>query len=418
METNRESSAQTLTAWYSIWWRPQATIKALLRRDVRTTTLILAALAGIATTIGIGSMAPNLHWFALTTGAVLIGSVFGLLALYVEGALLAWTGRPLGGRASQSALRMAIAWAELPNVAALLIILATFAVFHQEFLRAYARVSGLGSPILDAVIVVLALLSLWAILLRVRTVGAVQQFGLVRSVTNVAAVLLMMAAAALSIRTFLFQPFVISAGSMEPALRIGDYVFVDKRSYGYSRYSFPIDARFEGRLGGKAPARGDLIVFKLPSDPRIDYVKRIIGLPGDEILMEGGVLHLNGKPVPKQRSADFASSSWHGANDTILAFEESLPEGKTITVLDSEPDGPFDTAGPFRVPAGHYFVMGDNRDNSVDSRDPQQVALIPADLVVGRVSLIYFSADEPRETESIANAFANIRWSRMFLAPE
>lgn len=414
----RQEPAPASRAWRSIWWQPQATVHALVGGDARASTLVLAALAGIATAISIGSMAPYLHWFALLTGALVAGPVFGLLALYVEGALLAWTGRPLGGRARQDALRTAIAWAELPNVAGLAITFGAFAVFRQEFMRAYAQVSGPRDPALDGVVVVLALLAVWAIALRIRTVGAVQNFGIIRSVVNVAAVLLVMAAAALAIRTFLLQPFVISAGSMEPALRVGDYVFADKRRYGFSRYSFPIDAGFDGRIGGGTPARGDIVVLKLPSDPRIDYVKRVVGLPGDEILMERGVLHINGTAVPRRRLGDVVLRTGPGPEQTLAAFEETLPEGRTLTVLDSGPDGPYDDFGPVRIAAGHYFVLGDNRDNSVDSRDQQQVGPIPADHIVGHVSLIYFSADPPRDTDSLGGAFANVRRERMLRVPE
>lgn len=407
-----------LNPWTAIWWKPQAAINAVVQRAGRSYTLVLAALMGVATAIGVAALITDLHWFAVVAVAFVVGPFAGLLALYVDGALLSWIGRPLGGSASQSKLRTAIAWAALPNIAALLIMLGGIAVYHQAFLRANAAPGGIKDPVLMIVIVVLVALQLWGLFLKIRTVGAVQRFGAVRSAANVAAALLLPLAVALAFRTFLFQPFSIPASSMEPALRVGDYMFVDKRSYGWSRYSFPFDAGFEGRIGAAAPLRGDIIVFKLPSDLKIDYVKRVIGLPGDEVAMQHGVLHINGTPIPKLRVGDFTSNAQAGSDEVVPVFEETLPDGRKYTVLDIEPDGPFDNIEPVRVAPGHYFVLGDNRDNSMDSRSQRQVGFVPIENILGRVSLIYFSADAPRDTEFLASAFANIRWPRMFHTPQ
>lgn len=412
-----EQSGLTSSPWFTIWWRPQATITALTRHPARAPTLLLAALAGIGPTIGIGGTGAYFHWIVLVIAAALIGPVLGLLELYIEGALLSWTGGLLGGQASRPSLRTAIAWAALPNVAALPIMVVALAVYHQDFLRVFAGAST-DNPVLAVLVLVLAALSLWGLFLRIRTVGAVQHFGILRATANVAASVLIVLAAIFAARSFVFQPFVIPASSMEPALLVGDYVVVDKRSYGYSRYSFPFDARFEGRLGGTLPARGDIVVFKLPRDGETDYIKRVIGLPGDEILMQHGVLHINGTPVPRQRVADVTPQAGAASKQTVAVYEESLPEGRKVTVLDSEPEGPFDNAGPFRIPPGSYFVLGDNRDNSMDSRAMEQVGLIPADNIIGRVSLIYLSADTPRDGNGLASAFANIRWNRLFLRPQ
>jgi signal peptidase I len=414
---NAERSDPASSPWRSIWWQPQATIRGLIRRDSNASTLLLAAVAGIATTIGLAGMASNLHWFAVLAGGVLIGPFAGLLGLFVEGAVLSWTGYMLGGRAGQPALRTAIAWGGLPNVALVPILIGALAVFRQDFLRADTTTGELDS-ILLIVLLIVAALPLWSIVLRIRTVGAVQQFGLVRSVLNVAAAAIVLLAAAGAFRTFVAQPFLIASGSMEPTLHAGDYVFVDKRSYGFSRYSFPIDARFNGRFGFSQPARGDIVAFKGPSDPGIDYIKRIVGLPDDEILMQHGVLHVNGVPVPKRSAGDVSVIDWQGSEQMVPAFEEILPDGRTHTVLDSEPEGQLDNVGPFKVAAGHYFVMGDNRDNSMDSRSVQQFGFVPADFLIGRVSLIYFSAGEPRDTDTISGAFANVRWDRILQSPK
>jgi signal peptidase I len=407
-----------LNPWTAIWWKPQAAINAVVQRAGRSYTLVLAALMGVATAIGVAALIPNLHWFAVVTVAVLIGPFAGLLALYVDGALLSWIGRPLGGSASQSKLRTAIAWAAVPNIAALLIVLGGIAVYKQDFLRAFAVPDGVDDPVLLSVAVIAGLFPLWAVFLRIRTVGAVQRFGVIRATANVAASLLTMLMVAAAIRIFLFQPFSVPSISMEPALRVGDNFYADKRSYGWSRYSFPFDAGFEGRLGAAAPLRGDIVVFKLPSDPKSDYIKRVIGLPGDEILMQHGVLHINGTPVPKRSIGDVTVQTGDGRTHTIPSFEETLPEGRKIIVLDMEPDGPFDSVGPFKVAPGHYFMMGDNRDNSMDSRSIEQVGLIPAENIFARASFVYFSTEELGDTNSSAHAFDNIRWDRLLTVPK
>ncbi|MDQ8698368.1 signal peptidase I [Hyphomicrobium sp. LHD-15] len=341
-----------------------------------------------------------------------------MLALYIDGALLSWIGRPLGGSASQSTLRTAIAWAALPNIAALLIMLGGIAVFRQDFLRAFAAPESVDDPVLLPLALVAALLPLWAIFLRIRTIGAVQRFGILRATASVAASLVVILAVAAAIRIFLFQPFSVPSTSMEPTLRVGDNFFADKRSYGLSRYSFPFDAGFEGRFGAAAPLRGDIVVFKLPTDRKFDYIKRVIGLPGDEILVQHGVLHINGTPVPKRPIGDVTVETGDGRAYTIPSFEETLPEGRKIVVLEMEPDGPFDNVGPFKVAPGHYFVMGDNRDNSMDSRSVEQVGLIPAENIFARASIIYFSNAELRDTSSPAHAFDNIRWDRLLTVPK
>lgn len=404
--------------WTAIWWKPQAAINAVVQRAGKSYTLMLAALMGIATLIGFAALIPNLHWFAVVVFAFLVGPLAGLLALYVDGAVLSWIGRPLGGSASQRTLRTAIAWAAVPNIAALLIMLGGIAVFRQDFLLAFAAPDGVDNPVLLTVAVVAALLPLWGVFLRIRTVGAVQRFGILRATASVAASILAILAVAAAIRIFLFQPFSVPSSSMEPTLRIGDNFFADKRSYGLSRYSFPFDAGFNGRLGAAAPQRGDIVVFKLPTDRKVDYVKRVIGLPGDEILVQHGVVQINGTPVPKRPMGDVTVDTGDGRAYTIPSFEETLPEGRKIVVVEMEPDGAYDNVGPFKVASGHYFVMGDNRDNSMDSRSAEQVGMIPAENIFARASIIYFSNGELRDTTSPVHAFDNIRWDRLLTTPK
>ena len=230
---------------------------------------------------------------------------------------------------------------------------------------------------------------------------------------------------ALVIRTLFFQPFNIPSGSMIPTLRIGDYLFVNKLSYGYGPYSFNMSLSpfgyqifkfgpmpFEGRYFASEPQRGDVAVFKYPADNETDYIKRIIGLPGDRITIKEGVLSINGKPVKREKVSDFIDPDPYGA-PPVARYIETLPNGVSYETLDLEPYGSADNKGPYVVPPGKYFMMGDNRDNSTDSRF-EQVGYVPYENLVGRASIIFYSHnDSARFWEFWRWPFA-IRWSRLF----
>ncbi len=214
------------------------------------------------------------------------------------------------------------------------------------------------------------------------------------------------------VRSFLFEPFHIPSSSMKPNLLIGDYLFVAKYSYGYSRYSFPFGFDlFEGRFWKKhQPQRGDIAVFRLPSNPNINYIKRIIGLPGDQIQMQEGVLHINGAEVSKVVDGVFSDDDSAIKNET-RKFLETLPEGKVVTILDQE-NTPQDDTGIYEVPEGHYFMMGDNRDNSQDSRFLDHVGYVPEQNLVGRATIIFISCSKP--VWQFWNWPSSIRFNRMF----
>ncbi len=200
---------------------------------------------------------------------------------------------------------------------------------------------------------------------------------------------------ALVFRSFLFEPFHIPSSSMKDGLLIGDYLFVSKYSYGYSRYSFPFGFDvFDGRTSDDRPERGDVVVFRQPKNPRIDFIKRVVGLPGDMIQVRDGVLYVNSEPVQRERVEDFTETIEGQGIVDIRRYRETLPNGRSYTVLDAVQQGEADNTFTFHVPDKHYFMMGDNRDNSADSRFPAEVGFVPEENLVGRAELIFFSVDD------------------------
>ena len=223
-------------------------------------------------------------------------------------------------------------------------------------------------------------------------------------------------ALAFAARTALAEPFHVPSSSMEPTLLVGDFMFASKFAYGYSRYSLPLGLPlFHGRVLEKPAERGDIIVFRLPRDPTQDYVKRVVGLPGDKLQMIGGVLHINGAAVGMERIEDYITG---GSHRRVAQFIETLPNGVKHRILHAAALGPLDDTPVYQVPDGHYFMMGDNRSNSLDSRVPAEaggVGYVPAENLVGRADLRHFSIDFDTDWSSPAAWLKALRFDRIGL---
>lgn len=253
--------------------------------------------------------------------------------------------------------------------------------------------------------------------------------GIVRLVIEVALI-------AWVIRSFVFAPFSIPSGSMLPALFIGDYVLTAKWPYGYSRYSFPWGIpSFDGRIFGALPERGDVVVFRVPGSSE-DFVKRVIGLPGDTIEVRDGMLILNGRPIPRQQQGTFAMpisdnspcrvvggatqmiapADGGGRSCLYPTYRETLPGGHSYEVIDQVDNPRADDFGPIRVPDGHLFLMGDNRDDSLDSRFSRAeggIGFVPLENLIGRATIIFWSTDGSAEYLKPWTWFTALRASRI-----
>ncbi len=203
--------------------------------------------------------------------------------------------------------------------------------------------------------------------------------------------LLWLALLALSIRSCIFEPYNIPSSSMVPSLLVGDYLFITKYDYGYSKHSFPFSIPLipKGRIFNNPPERGDVVVFKWPKDKKTDYIKRVIGIPGDTIQMIRGRLHINGIVTDREelgRENWLTESGWQH----YIRYKETLPNGVQHDIYELSDTMILDNTAPIIVPEGHYFMMGDNRDNSQDSR---YFGLVPEELLEGKAKLIFYSTN-------------------------
>lgn len=219
---------------------------------------------------------------------------------------------------------------------------------------------------------------------------------------------------ALFIRTVFAEPFSIPSGSMVPTLLVGDYLFVSKMSYGYSRHSLPLSMPLiKDRIFYTQPERGDVIVFKMPSDNKTDYIKRLIGLPGDKIQMKDGRLYINGTIVDRKSEGEYVLRDASGKALRFEKYTETLPNGKQHPILEASDEGTYDNTEEFTVPEDHFFMMGDNRDNSLDSRS-LKVGFVPKNNLVGRAKFLFFSHNDSAAWWQVWKWPMAVRWSRLF----
>lgn len=219
---------------------------------------------------------------------------------------------------------------------------------------------------------------------------------------------------AIVIRSLLFEPFRIPSGSMYPTLEVGDYLFVSKYTYGYSKHSFPASlAPIKGRIWASEPNRGDIVVFKFPVDNKTDFIKRVIGLPGDTVEVREGILYINDKPVERKEIGEYKIDEFMVRPEIYTEYEEILPNGVKHRILEiSDHERQVDNTTKVTIPEDHYFVMGDNRDRSDDSR--LSVGFVPKENLVGKARFLFFSHNDKGAWYKPWTWPKMIRWSKIF----
>lgn len=387
--TMNQAQAQSRYAspLFSVWHAPGDTIERIIAGNPKRHVLGLAALAGvlwmISHVLDIGAARDIFHW-KIALLVIVVGCLVGIINLYLCALLLAWAGKLVRGRASALQIRAVIAWAFVPLVASLLILVMSL-----------AGLAIVGVDTTQTAQIVAGIFGIWSVIAMIIMLSRVQGFGPVRAVLNFVLGVIFLFGVSLLIRTFLFEPFNMPSGSMEPTLLIGDQFFASKFSYGYTRYSLPFSPPlFSGRLFSSVPRRGDVVVFRTPNDDSVNHVKRVVGIPGDRIQLTQGVLSINGAQVKREQLDDFVGDISCPAGPATRAkrWREVLDDGTSYeTVECADPAGGFDTTEVYTVPPGQYFVMGDNRNNSLDSR-MRNFGTIPLDHMIGRATIIFLSA--------------------------
>ena len=405
----------SIAPWRAIWFRPNAAIGAVLARGSERGSWILytfGAMLGV-----LASMAVSAHLFAAGPTAeaakwmgvcAITGALLGAVGYFIGGWLVAEVARLLGGRGPLSGFRVAMAWSAVPTfVSAALILVISFIVADK---------GGAVSP--RAIIAGLVNLVgvLWFLTLATATIAKVASFGRVRAFLSVVIGVYVVAfVLAFGFRTLAFQPFNIPSGSMVPNLLVGDFAFANKWAYGYGPYSPPYAAPWlPERILGQSPKRGDVVVFRVPVQDA-DYVKRIVGLPGDKVQMVKGDLFINGvKAVHRPIEPRFKLTDPMGREIEAATYEEELPEGAKYRIIQIEgPNNALANTEVFVTPPGTYFVLGDNRDNSVDSRMGARgaVGFVPFENLIGRIDRIFYSLENDERSGRTVP-----RWDRIGLA--
>lgn len=388
--------------WLTVWSSPRDTIEQIVARRPGHLVWALAILAYVALLYGqivsIGAQGVLADW-RFGVAFLLICGIGGPVGLCLSALILGWASRVLGGQASQVALRAVIAWSAVPNILGLPVILIVGAA------------AG-GHPAMRSVqSLLVGVFALWSTVVLLLMLARVQHFGFWRTITANLLVVVFAMLIILPIRTLLYQPFSVPSSSMAPTLLAGDQFFVEKFAYGYSRYSFPLSLpSFSGRLFSSEPKRGDVVAFVLPKDGVTVHVKRIVGLPGDRIQMKQGRLFINDTAAAREPIAAYDGQNLCGdkSADTVRRWRETLPDGPSFETLDCVDNGFYDNTNVYSVPAGYFFVLGDNRDNSSDSRVLSAIGYIPLENMIGRARMIYFSSGG-----GTANAPSSVRLERL-----
>ena len=379
--------------WISIWVAPRLTIERILAAPSRQSlVLLLAALGAIATLFqnffDFRFAAQLSHW-PILLGLVVLGAAFGIVGLYGSALLFKAVGRLMGGRASAVELRTLFAWSALPSILSLVVVLAVVIALG---LSGSLSAPGWVSLLLQAVAI---LCSFWSIVVLLLMLSRVEGFGFWRTIFTYILGMLVIVLLTMLFRSFLFHPFNIPSRAMAPTLLEGDQFFLSKYPYGYTRYSLPFSLPlFSGRIFGSEPARGDVVVFRLPKDDSTDYVKRVVGLPGERIQVKQGLLTINDVAVTRERLPDSVGEDpcATGTGVKVKRWRETLPNGVSHETFDCVDNGFYDNTNVYTVPDGHFFVLGDNRDNSTDSRVISAVGYVPFANIVGRAGMMFFSS--------------------------
>jgi signal peptidase I len=404
-----EQTAQP-SPWSSVWLKPADTIERILAERPRRGVLLLGSvglMAGsVSQLIGFGIQNRAFDWRIVIALAVAC-AIAGIVSLYIAAFVFSLCGRLLGGRASTADLRTVVAWGMIPSILGLVIAVA-LAVVASVASRGGEPAPAWISSLLQATILIFGISSVVGF---AQMFARVEGFGFGRTITACVLgwilTLMLSVLIAAGIRTVLLQPFSTPSHSMNPTLLVGDNFFVSKFSYGYSHYSIPFSPHwFSGRIFASEPARGDVVVFRIPKDDSVDYIKRVVGLPGDRIQVKQGLLYINDTAVKREQMADFVGGDSCGTDAAakVKRWRETLPNGVSYDVLNCVENGFLDDTRVFEVPAGEFFVLGDNRDNSTDSR-VATFGMIPFDHLVGRARIIYLSvAPAAGEAQSVARS--------------